>query len=141
MKWIKKWFENLSGSTKFMLILCLILTITNMGVIIWGIVKNKEVVEVAENIFDSDKEKLFLFIGAGDLFQELKYIFKTILCILINVIGYYISYYIGKSLDYFKSIAEFFINLRDDGWGYFFILTYNVISMFFDTYTILSFVI
>lgn len=136
----KKWFENLSGATKFMVVLCLVLTIANIGVIIWGIVKNKEVVEVAENIFDSDKEKLFLFIGAGDLSQELKKYFKTLLFILINVIGYYISYYIGKYLDCFKSIAEFFINIKDDGWGYFFILVYNVISMYFDTYTILSFI-
>lgn len=141
MKKIKEWFNNLSGATKFIIILFGLFTIFNITVIIWSIIKSKEAIGFVEDFFDEDKRILFIFIGAEDLFIYLRDFEISILTILINMIGYCVSYQIGKMLGYYKSIAEFFINIKNDSLGYFFIMLYDVASMFFDVYTIVSLVI
>ena len=141
MKKIKEWFNNLSGATKFIIILFGLFTIFNITVIIWSINKSKEAIGFVEDFFDEDKRILFIFIGAEDLFIYLRDFEISILTILINMIGYCVSYQIVKMLGYYKSIAELFINIKNDSLGYFFIMLYDVASMFFDVYTIVSLVI
>ena len=36
--------------------------------------------------------------------------------VIVNIIAYYFSYWIGKIFGYFKSLAEMFTDIKSDGW-------------------------
>jgi len=66
---------------------------------------------------------------------------KYLFFIMISVIAYYILLYAGKVLGFFKSIAEFLCDIKEDPFFVKVLVLYDIIGIFFDIYTIYSLVI
>lgn len=138
---IKEWYAKLSGATKFIFILCILFTVINSILIAVLALKSNEVTGTINSFyFTSDKQTLFSMFGLSDLFDGFKLKKSNIVVLLFNIGGYYISYCIGKIFGFFKSITEMLTDIKNDGWGYFSIMFYNAISLFFDIVTITSFI-
>lgn len=136
---IKEWFENLSGATKFMLFLAVLLTISNIVLIVLSGKKSEEAANMVNVVYSEDKQQLFTIFGLDKFIIQCKKGLLIIVLLLINIFFYYISYYVGKILGFFKSITEMFIDINKDGKGSLAILLYNMLSIFFDVYTMYSF--
>ncbi len=137
---IKEWFENLSAATKFMIFLAALLTISNIALLVISGKKSEETEGMVNAIYSEDKQQLFAIFGLDKFFIQCKKGLLIIFLLLINILFYYISYYVGKILGFFKSITEMFIDITKDGKGYLAILLYNMISIFFDVFTVYSFI-
>lgn len=141
MEKIKNWYNTLTGATKFMFILAIIFTIANISLIIVIESNTNKIIDTSNYfIFSSDRASLFAMFGLSNLFDGLKQGVKCAVIILFNIFGYYISVCIGKFFGFFKSITEMLTDIALDGWGYFSILLYDALSLFFDILTVASFI-
>lgn len=141
MKNLKNWYNTLTGATKFMLILAIIYAIIN-GLLAFVTTKysNKIIGASKFSIFSVENSDLFKNFGLYKFFCALEQAVKRVVLIVMNILSYYFSYWIGKFFGFFKSLVEMLTDIRSDGWGYFVILFFNCISIIFDVCAIASFI-
>lgn len=141
MEKIKNWYNTLTGATKFMFILAIIFSISNIVLItVTAIYSNKMIDASNSLVFSSETASLYAMFGLSNLFDGLKQAYGSAVLIFFNILGYVISVYMGKFFGFFKSTTAILTDIASDGWGYFSIMFYNGMSLFFDILTIFSFI-
>ncbi len=141
-----QWFHDTSGLAKFIMVLCVLMTIINIGGNIYSANKANEAKvvisqkveeqkdlanEVFSNLNMPESLKSFseFFDGMGNIVKKMVVLFITIFVSLL-------VYYLCKPFDWFRKIAEIFAELDEDWWALKFILWYDVISGIFSIYTV-----
>ncbi|TCZ75057.1 hypothetical protein E0485_18890 [Paenibacillus albiflavus] len=137
---LRRWFENLSGATKFILVLCILFTVTNITLSVSLSQKLNEALNTinSSSLFSAEKREALSMVGLTHLLDEAKNAITRLMSIGFTLIGFYLSYFIGKFFGFFKSLVEMLGDIKDDGWGYFFVLIYNGLSIIFDIQTLFS---
>lgn len=139
MEKFKSWYNALTDATKYMFLLAMIFTITNIVLIIVSGIYSDKIIDISNTtVFSQKNATIYEVFGLNSLFAGLKHGVECAVLIVINIIGYYFSYWIGKFCGFFKSLIEMLTDIKSDGWGYFTILIYDCISVLFDTVTIMS---
>ena len=141
MEKFKSWYNTLTDATKYMFLLVMIFTITNIALIVVSKNCSDKIIGISSNtVFSEKSEVIYEAYGLKALFTELKSSFERVVLVIVNIIAYYFSYWIGKIFGYFKSLAEMFNDIKSDGWIGFAFFIYNCVSVLFDTMTIMSFI-
>ena len=134
-----KKYSQLTGATRFIIVLAGILFVSNILLNI--AMKNDEskaIEAVNSNVFSEENSEIYEMVGLGDLFYGMKQAFQSAIQIIFTYIGCVISFWIGKLLGAFKSIAELLADIASDGIGFYALLIYDVIGMFLDIQSIAS---
>lgn len=140
LKKVRNYWDEASGTVKYLFILALLYTIMSVVLIVCC---NTHVSEMEENlsqgVFAEENRNLFALMGLEKLFEKFKYAAVSCFAVVINILFYYVSYWMGKILGFFKGLTEFCSDIKDDKVGAFALL-YDVIVGMFDMYTLFSFV-
>jgi len=141
-----QWFRDTSGLAKFVMILCVLITIINIGgniystnqanvaktVISQKVEEQKEVTHEAFSGLDMSE----ITDSLSDFFDGIGRIGTSLAVFLITIMVSLAVYYVCKPFDWFRKIAEIFAELDEDWCALKFILGYDVISAVFSIYTI-----
>lgn len=137
---IKKRYEELSGASKFVIVLTIILFMSNVIINIWSSRVYRDVEQVIDDIITNDTYELsqyFWFTGIlYKMFELVKYLFFLV----ISIFAYYISLCVGKVLGFLKSITEFLSDIKNDSYLLVALGIYDIIGLALDLYTIYSMV-
>ncbi|MBC2455658.1 hypothetical protein [Clostridium beijerinckii] len=145
-----EWFKRASILTKFVICLCIVQSIFNIGGNIYTACKVKEVNITINQQIDGKKEMVTQSINNSggnevtNMFNELLDVIgklsKQMFFIIITAIVSYFVYIICKFLELFRDLAELFAELERDGSALKFILIYDVIGFLWDLNTIYGFI-
>lgn len=138
---IKKCFEELSGASKFVIVLTILLFMSNVIINVWSSRTYQDVEQAIDGVINNNTKELFMDFWLWEIIEKIKEYVKYLFFFLISFIAYYISLYVGKLLGFFKSIAEFFSDINEDPFFVKVLVIYDVVGIFFDIYTIYSLVI
>ena len=141
-----QWFLDTSGLAKFVMILCILITIINIGgniysannvndakvVISQKVEEQKEITNEAFSGLDMSEIKDSL----SDFFDGIGQIATSLAVLIITILVSLVVYYVCKPFDWFRKIAEICAELDEDWLALKFILGYDVISVVFSIYTI-----
>ncbi len=138
---IEKWYEKLSGASKFVIILTVLLFVSNVIINIWSNRTYQDVEQAIDNIISDDTYELHQYFGFVGIFDKMFEYIKYLFFIVISIFAYYISLCVGKLLGLLKSIAEFLSDIKEDSYLLVALGIYDIIGLAFDLYTIYSMVI
>lgn len=135
----KTWWNSISDSSKAIVVLALILFVTNIIAIVLVNVKTIKIADAVDRGFLQRLWYIFSLFNLQDLLIVFNDAIKTLCFILVNLIAYFVMYYIGKALGVIKTLAEFLGDIAEDGWRSRLILLYDLIGISFDVLTLCSF--
>ena len=142
MEKLKRYFAGLSGAVKFMFILCILFTVVSILLTAILLVKSEDAKAIIDSSQVLSEQSDFVYmLFPNDLLSSIKQVMRLCITLIFNIVGYYISYVVGKFFGFFKSMAEIWADIENDGRIYYVLVFYNLLSLFFDISTICSFVI
>lgn len=139
------WFKESSVLAKTIIILCILLTVFNIGGNIYTEKKISEFKEPVTQMIQEGKQITNEALdGLGEEMQSsMSKLFDTMENAILTGIGIFISVivsifvgYLCSILDIWRKIIEFFAQLDDDGSALKFVFIYDLISILFAVYTI-----
>lgn len=139
MSGIKKWWDNLSTASKFVAILAMLLLASNIIAIVFVNVKSNQIDNTVNKGFLKKYWDIFVAFGMENLLIAFSNTIKAALFIVINIVAYYFTYWIGKMLGAIKSLVELVSDITNDGWISVMLSIYTLIGISFDILTIMSF--
>lgn len=137
---IKKWYEEVSGASKFVIILTILLLISNVIINIWSGKRYQEVEQIIDEIKINDTNELSQYLWFTGILNKMYEFIKYLFFILISICAYYISLCVGKALGLLKSITEFLSDIKNDSYLLVALGIYDIMGLAFDLYTIYSMV-
>ena len=137
-KKLKEYFSETSGTERYLIILTILFTVVS---IVLNIACNMQAGIMEENVtqgvFSEENRNLFVLMGFGNLFEELKTSAIILFTMVINVLFGYLSYWMGKGFGFFKDLGAFFSDVQESKLCII-LLLYDVIAMAFEMYALMS---
>lgn len=140
MNKIKIDYEELSGSSKFVIILTALLIISNITINIWSGKAYERVELIIDKIINDETREILILFKVYNIISFMLESAKMLFFLFISIIAYNISLLAGKILGFFKSMTEFFNDIKEDPFFIKLLVIYDIIGIFFDIYTIYSLV-
>lgn len=137
---IKKWYEEVSGASKFVIILTVLLLISNVIINIWSGKRYQEVEQIIDEIKINDTYEMSQYLWFTGILNKMYEFIKYLFFIFISICAYYISLYVGKLLGLLKSITEFLSDIKNDSYLLVALGIYDIMGLALDLYTIYSMV-